>query len=173
MAEFTAKSTGRSLQLKKVPLRYVIGIAQREDLKDPDPPTYTGIGAGDVVLTYTHDETTLESADDFKAWKKYQDQVVLQSARRQMEIATFLFYTCVVDDPEPVESWAFDFEMWGLEPPDPADKKTYKVRWIEEEICGGDADDAAALLMLCYSLSGMEAEAIKKIEAFFRSALAG
>ena len=173
MEEFKAKSTGRTLGLKKIPLRYVIEIAQRADLQDPEAPTYTAIGAGDVTLTFTHDETTLESAEDFKAWKQYQDLCAVQSARRQMELASFLFYTCVIDDPDPIEKWGFEFEMWGLTPPDPADKKSFKVRWIEEEICGGDPADAAALLMLCYSLSGIDTEAIKRIESFFRSALAG
>ena len=173
MEEFTAASTGRTLQLKKVPLRYVIEIAQRKDLLDPDPPTYEAIGAGGVTLTFSHDETTLESDADFKAWKQYQDLLAVQSARRQMELASFLFYTCVVDDPAPIEEWAFDFDMWGLTPPDPEDKKSFKVRWIEEEICGGDPGDAAALLMRCYSLSGIDTEAIKRVESFFRSALAG
>lgn len=173
MKTWTAKSTGRSVTLKSVPARYVVEIAQKPDLRDPDPPTYTVTAAGGVEMTFPHDETTLQTDEDRAAWAEYERQCEVQELRRRLETARFLYYSVVTDEPEPVEKWRFEFALWGLEPPDPGDKIGFKVRWIEEEICGGDTEDSASLLLQCYTLSGMNQEMLRQIESFFRNALEG
>lgn len=172
MKTWTATSTGRSVTLRSVPFRYVAQIAQREDLQDPDPPTFPVTLAGGIEKDFPHDPTTLETPEDKATWAEYERGRAIARARRTMEIARFLFYECVIEDPEPVEQWAFDFDLWGLAPPDPEDKVDFKVRWLEEEICGGDEEDTASLLLACYSVSGMDQEVLKKIESFFRPNLA-
>lgn len=170
---WTSKTTGRTLTLKPVPQRYVAELKERPDLRLPEKPTYTVQAAGDVELTFPHDETTLVTSEHKAAWAKYKEQDALQKYRTEMEIARFLFYNVIEDNPDPPDSWSFDFDLWGLSPPDTSDPIEFKVRWLEEEICGGSTDDTAELLLECYAQAGMRNEFIRQVESFFRFALEG
>jgi len=172
MIEFEAKSTGRVLHLRPVPLSRLLAYLNKPEYKEPDVPTYTATAAGGVDVQLPHDETTLDTDDDRRAWAAYTQEREIVAMRRQLAQQRFLLCNGVSDEPDPVESWSFDWEMWGIEPPDAGDRVGFKETWILEEVCPMPEDKAALLLEL-YRLSGLREDTIKEIERFFRLALAG
>lgn len=172
MDEFIAESSGRTVHLRAVPLRLMLELTSKPEYQDPPVPTYSVDLPGGGSREYPHDRTTLDTDAERAAWAAYEAEQAAVSLRRQVATHEFLFYNGVVEDPPPPGDWAFDFALWGLEPPDPADKVAYKRRWIEEEVCP-DVRDLSALILRLYALSGINDDIIKQIESFFRAALAG
>ena len=172
MDEFTAQSTGRTVHLRAVPLRLLIELTSKPEYQDPPVPTYTVQAAGGVEVVYPHDRTTLDTEEERAAWAAYEAERDATSLRRQVATQEFLLYNGVVEEPDPPEAWAFDFALWGLTPPDTANKVEFKRRWLEEEVCP-DVRDLSALILRLYALSGISDDVVKQIEGFFRSALAG
>lgn len=168
--ELFVSGEGVELKLRYVSARNVVDVLMQYEA--PDPPTYTVKAAGGVELEFEHDETTLETAEDYRAWREYTAAKAKVEYARQAALSAFLVDVCIVNEPPPLEEWRVPYSDWGLEAPDPQDRKEFKRRWIEEEICPNPKDFTDLLLKL-YQMSGLQEGAIRQIEKFFRLALAG
>jgi len=162
-------SEGRIVRLKHVARRHVDRIRAKH--KMPEPPTYSFEAAGGEVVVKLHDETTLTTLEDHKQWNEYQKARIETLAAQQRELAVFLIYNCVAEDPPPPEQWAVDFELWGLDAPDQTDLIQYKVEWFESEVCINPGDYAKAMTML-YQMGGLiGADQVAEFESFFRTTM--
>jgi len=168
--EVFTTSDGREIPLRPVSRVYVARIQQKHAI--PKPPTYTAQLVGGGTQTFDHDETTLESTEDHRAWKEYQEARSEAIAGRIQDTMRFLFYHCVNMEPPPVEEWSVDFDAWGIDPPDPEDKIRFKQEWIEMELLA-DQDDYAKFTTKLYELAGLiDSKAAEEFERFFRLTLA-
>ena len=169
MAETFTGDNGADVRLRAVSQRLVIELLAHFPI--PTPPTYTVETVSGDRQTLTHDETTLQTDEDRAAWAAYLDAKAGAEMRRNLELHRFLLYQCILDEPPPWQEWGVDYALWGLEPPDSADKVAFKIRWVEEVIAP-DPETMARLMLKLYQLSGMEVERLREIERFFRLALA-
>ena len=161
---------GTTLSLRRVAQRHVARILAKHPI--PDPPTYTFKAAGGAEVTQTHDETTLETPEDHKAWNIYLKERAKANSEQNLAVIRFLIYQCIADDPPPPEQWSINFDLWGLEPPDTSDPISYKVEWLESEVAT-DPDDYSALISRLYQLGGLlKEEHVEDFEKFFRATLA-
>jgi hypothetical protein len=162
-------SAGVTIPLRHVSKAWVERIYAKYPM--PEVPTYTAELVGGGTQDFEHDETTLESADDFRRWQQYQDDRTQAISDRLQEVAEFLLYNCIELDPPPLEEWSVDFDFWDLDKPDSKDKKQYKLDWIELELLA-DPDDEAAVMAKLYQMGGViDSGKVKEFEEFFRLAL--
>jgi hypothetical protein len=169
MTEIVTKD-GRAIPLRPVGRRYVEQIMAKHPV--PDAPTYTATIAGGETQTFPHDETTLNTPEEWAAWRKYEADKAQAISAMWGAVSEFLICRCVVLSPPPVEQWSIDFAEWGLTPPDASDPKALKVFWVENELVP-DPDDQGALMGELYRMGGIVADGkVKEFEAFFRLTLA-
>jgi len=168
LTTFTTKA-GTTLTLRRVAPRHIARIVAAHPI--PEAPTYEFVAAGGVVIKHSHDATTLETPEDHMAWANYAKAKSDAVKGLNTAILHFLIYQCVVDEPPPPDKWSVDWGLFGLTPPDPADKVAYKVDWLESEIAV-DLDDYAALIARLYRLGGIiKEDQARDFEAFFRATL--
>ena len=159
-------SEGTKIPLRRVSRVYVARINAKHPI--PDIPTYTATIVGGSEQTFPHDETTLETAEDRETWREYKEAQDRAVSGRLKDVAEFLLYHCVAQDPPPIEEWSVDFGMWDIEPPDPADEVRYKIDWIEMEVVP-NPDDYGGLMARLYGMAGvLEPDMIEEFERFFR-----
>ena len=173
-------SDGRKIPLKAVGRRYVQMVMDKHPI--PEVPTYeakTVTGAVEIhkhVVKYDAEGklvgTTLQSDDDWAMWNEYQAARTNAIDDRMEAAIKFLMCQCVDWDPPPVDEWSMDFEFWGLEPPDEADKQAFKIFWIENELLP-DLDDLARLVSRLYIIGRIVGEdQATNLERFFRATVA-
>jgi hypothetical protein len=168
MEVFTT-SEGVEIPLKRVSRVFVARIHAKYPI--PEVPTYDAQIVGGGTQTFPHDETTLESAEDHRAWREYQDALEEATSNRLRDTAEFLLYHCIDLKPPPLEEWSVDFGAWGMDPPDPTDEIRYKLDWIDMELVP-DRDDYGGLMARLYEQAGvLDSKSVKEFEAFFRLAV--
>jgi hypothetical protein len=138
--EFTSKSTGLTVHLRPVPLRYVLEYSAK--FPDPDPEKYT-----DPVL--------------------YGAALAAAEMARMFHVIRFLICQGIIEDPP--QEWDFDFDTFGLVRADPADKIGYKVQWVETCVCP-HPEDVTELVLALMALSGVGDKVVKEIGALMRAA---
>jgi len=171
MSTWTSEVTGRTVETQVVPLRRQAEFQSKPEYQDPKPPTYTVTVAGGVEKSFAYDEDSLETPEEFKLWREYEVAKAKVQMNRMVDGQKFLLYNGVKDKPDDLP-WAFDFALWGMEPPDPANVIDFKVRWIEEEVCGSN-QMVADLVAHIRAESGVDEESLKALESFFRLVLEG
>jgi hypothetical protein len=171
MEESFTTSEGLVVPLRRVARRHVERVRAKHVI--PDPPTYSFEAAGGVTVTKDHDETTLESPEDHKAWNEYRAARLEAIMAQEAEIAKFLIFNCVAMDPPPVKEWSVDFGMWDIEPPDDSDPLAFKLEWFESEVMVNDQDSSKILARL-YEMGGLvDSDQVTEMESFFRAVLEG
>ena len=169
---------GTEIPLRSVGQRYVQQVMSKFPM--PEVPTYEAPTAAGEVEVHQHNVkygedgkligTSLETDEDWALWNAYKEAELKAISDRWQAAARFLLYQAVIEDPPPLEEWSVDFSFWeDLTPPDPEDKRAFKVFWIENELIT-DPDDLARLLAQLYVMGGVvEKEGAKELEAFFRA----
>lgn len=159
-------SSGRVIPLRRVSRFYLAKIGAKHPL--PDTPTYTFKAAGGTDVEKPHDETTLESPEDHKAWNEHVTECERIEGERIDETMNFLMCNCIAEEPPPVEEWSVDFDLWDLEKPDPEDVIQFKVQWINLELVP-DPADFSRLIAKAYEMAGMlQGKVVREFEEFFR-----
>jgi hypothetical protein len=154
-------------------LLQLINDSFKEERPEPQPPTYTaeigGDGENKEVEHLPHDETTLETEEEWVAWRKYKaekaewDGILNTRVMRAMVVRGASF-PGMADD-----GWASEHRFMGLTvPDDPAEKKYY---YYQTEFVGHPSD-MINLMGRVMRLSGMNEEAAQVAENLFRRAAA-
>jgi hypothetical protein len=166
MEEQFTTSDGAEVPLRRVSRVYVARIHAKYPI--PETPTYTAKIVGGSEQTFQHNATSLETPEDHKMWNEYVEAKDAAVSGRLKEVAEFLLFQCVDLDPPPTDEWRVDFDMFGIEPPDPTNKLKYKIDWIEMELVP-DPDDYGRLMGRLYGMAGiLEPDMIEEFERFFR-----
>jgi len=169
--KFVAKDSGIELTLRAIPTRLVLELLSQIPL--PDPPTYTIETAGGGTRTFPHDAASIEETpEDRPAWNEYLERYERVATERAVESHKFMIMQGIVENPPPLEEWSINYALWKLNPPDPEDKVSYKVRWIEEMVCA-DPADMRALVIALQGVAQMTEDNIMRLITFFRSARGG
>lgn len=128
------------------------------------PPTYQITTATGEVEVHQHDETTLETEEDKRAWEKYQEE--LKRARR--ERATRFNRTLIIEgvdvDPDADQAWKEKWEYLGI--PIPENKFERKVEYVLAEVAKNELTDLLAAVL---DASGINTEAVDQIRGSFRA----
>jgi hypothetical protein len=98
--EVYTTSDGREIPLRPVSRVLVRRLQAKYEI--PETPTYTAQLLGGGTQTFPHDESTLESPEDHRIWREYQEARAEAVANRLHETHRFLFYHCIHLDPPPV-----------------------------------------------------------------------
>jgi len=170
--DLTAFTTdeGREIRLRAVGLRLVQQVLGK--YPEPPVPTYEVQLVGGGTQSFPHDEESAKQSGLTGEWAAYRESCTDSDARKMQELSEFLLYNCVIDEPSPTAEWSVDFALWGLDSPDPADKRAYKLFWIENELCPGP-HNLSRLLGQLYQLVGLFGKDLaKEFESFFRLTMA-
>ena len=139
-------TNGKKLTLRAVPQLVITRMAV--GLNFPEAPYYEHEVAGGEKEKIYHNETTVETPEEKAAWAKYQqamDDIDVEFQKKK--ILMYIRYGVDVDVPE--------------------DWKGTAQEYIEQ-VCIETYTDALAILRGIDLLSGVDQEAIKKIEDSFR-----
>lgn len=157
-------STGVELLIHGVPQLLLEKV--RSSVKMPDPPTYTAKTVAGDEETHFHDETTLESDEDRKAWSAYlADKASKDAELRERMVRVILMRGTDVTLPED-ESWKDLQRFIGVEVPD--DPLELKYHYIQTEAVGG-AQDLALIMEKVMEKTGIPEEALAEAKASFRN----
>ena len=126
-------------------------------IKYPDKPTYEVTTAAGDVETYEHDETTLQSDDDKKAWANYLEA----QEEAETELTEKLVYAVLVECVT-MRNYEDRFATWkqkqgfiGIELSE--DEERNKFDFMQTEVFH-DADDIGEILTIVMSLTGVSVE---------------
>ncbi len=170
---------GRSVELRPVSALTMSEIQVQLRLKaikrgDPiDPPMYEATTATGEKQYFPHDETTLETEEDHKAWQAHQEALARLSEEISEATSRYLLTEGIAVDEIPPE-WEQKRRWIGLDvPEDPLDKK---LLYIQTELLTTPADMLRAMqAVLHLSATGnaeME-ERLAEMDELFRRALEG
>jgi len=141
-------------------------------IKYPEIPTYEAKTAAGEIEIFPHDETTLESDEDRKAWAAYQSALTAASeAENDIMMRTMMLKGIDVKlSGDAFENWKDEQEYLGLEIP--TNKSALKVYYIETEILGNN-QDIADIMTKIVEASGVSQEVVANAKEKFRSAVSG
>lgn len=158
-------STGRKITLQGVSPFLVDKV--RAGIVFPKPPTYTAATATGEIETYPHDETTLATDEDKKAWAAYQADLAQAQAKSNDTMARLILTRGVVLT-IPDDGWREEQESFGIQIPDkPVD---LKLHFIMTEVIG-NADDLGEIIAQVLGLSTMDERAVEAARSSFRLAI--
>lgn len=171
-------SDGREIPLRAVGRRFVEQVMAKHPM--PETPTYEVTTVSGDIERHPHsvkinaegeEVTTFANEEDRETWDAFKQTERETLQARYEAAARFLLYQAIPLDPTPPEEWGIDFDLWGLEVPDPEDKIDYKVFWIENVLIP-DSDDIAGLLARLYAMAGIIGkDRVQEFEEFFRFTL--
>lgn len=140
----------------------------------PDPPTYSKVTAGKAVLTFPHDETTLEVEGDpeqtkknRKEWAAYKEECDRVIGERNRAMLRTILLRGIKVEPKN-DDWIHEHEVMLIKvPTDPVERR---LHWIETEVMGGP-EDYATVISEVMRASGVPEELLEQIGASFRSTM--
>lgn len=130
----------------------------------PAPPTYTVETATGVKEVHTHDETTLETAEDKAAWAEYQDNLKAAQAKLNESLMRVVLLRGLKVD-IPANGWVKEQEYMGITVPD--DPTERRMHYLQTEALATREDYEAAVAGVM-GASGVPEEVIRQAEDTFR-----
>jgi len=162
-------SIGVTVILRPVSPELISGLVR--SIKFPDKPTYTVTLATGETEVHEHDQTTLETDEDRKAWDEYQaanQAVENELFARQCNV---LLNRGVVNQMPQDDGWIKRQNSEGITdiPTEPRAKRLY---WILTELLG-DENDTIICITQIRKLSVLSPEVLAKAGELFLNQLAG
>ena len=162
--QFTS-STGRTVKLQAVSPFLIDQV--KASVAMPEPPTYTVTTATGGTETWPHDETTLATDDDKKAWAAYKLAVKNAQAIQNDRVARLILSRGVQVD-IPNDGWReFQTELGVKVPESPID---LKVHFITTEVIG-TPEDLGEIVAQVMGMSTMNERAVGVARDSFRLAI--
>lgn len=155
----------------RIPLRRVAPILiekVRQSVVMPDAPTYEVETVGGDKEVHAHDETTLETEKDKKAWAVYQTALADANGQMTDKILRVLFVRATGDVLPKDDSWIAEQSFLGIDVP--AEPLERKVHYIQTELLT-HANDISDFMMAAMGLIGVDEEVVAAAENTFRATL--
>jgi len=167
---FHTTRNGYKLKIKSIP-PHLMDKASKS-IEWPEIPMYETETAGGEIEYHPHDETTLETPEDKKAWADY--QTALEKAQddeneRMMKVILLKGIDIELKGKK-FEDWKEEQEYLGIELP--TSKPALKVHYIETEILG-DNEDIIEIMSKVIEASGVSPEVVQDAKESFRLAVSG
>lgn len=165
-------TTSTGIEVRILGLSQLLLDKTRTSVKFPDPPTYELETVAGKKEVHAHNETTLETDEDKKAWADYQTALA-EADRLQKDrlLKLILMKGIEVDMPEEEgadDDWLAVQAFIGLEVPEDTLGKRYD--YITTEVIS-NPEDLAEIMQLVMEKSGVPKEALAEARASFRSAM--
>lgn len=143
----------------------------KHGVKYPDIPTYKApVGDGKLVEIIPHDETTLETDEDKKAWAAYKEEYAKTDALVNKRIQDLIFLKGIDVDLPDNDDWVGDQEYVGIQvPTNPRERYIHYVR-TEVLITPQDLVGAMEIVM---QASHVPQEKLIEAQAAFQRAVEG
>jgi len=165
----TCVMNGHKLTLLPVSPFLVDKAMATVNVAGPEPPTYTAVTAAGVEEVHPHDETTLETDEDRRAWAEYLEQKRAAEQARQESLIRILFVKGIEVN-IPKNGWVEEQQFFGIDVP--KNPLELKVHFISTEVLHS-LDDMLALMGDIMELSGVSREAIEVASESFLGEMEG
>lgn len=149
-------SAGFSFKVRSLPPLVLPQLS--EGIKYPEKPTYSVTTASGDLEIHEHDETTLQTPEDFAAWEKYKEE--MQKADEELSnrmLNCILIEGIDIDDDIDLARWEKRQTLMGLPVPDDLEEKLLQYKRTQVIRSGKDIQDLMQLVMM---LTGVSEEVI-------------
>jgi hypothetical protein len=164
-------SEGVTVHLKSIPPLTIPRIS--ESVTFPEKPIYTITTASGDVEVHTHDETTLTTEEDKKAWEKYLlDNQEAEQELTQKILRAILIQGVVVDpavlETEEFQNWKMEQELMGIPV---SDNKASMLLQYKETFLAYDQEDIQSIMSLVMELTGVDEKELALAKASFQDSV--
>jgi hypothetical protein len=160
-------SSGKSFAIQGLPPLIVPMIAG--DLPKPVKPTYTIVTAAGDEEIHDHDETTLQTEEDKKAWEDYQNAMkVLEGELSNRMLTCVLVDGVDIDDEIDLKRWEKRQSLMGISVPEDPDEKLLQYK---KSMVIRSSDDIVNLISAVLAITGIGREALDKARDSFQDKL--
>lgn len=133
--------------------------------KKPQPPSYEVKTAVGVIEKHAHDETTLETDEEKKAWAEYQANLQAWNAESQTALMRIVLLRGITLELPTTDEWEKQQAFFGIDvPQDPMEKR---LHYLQTEVLGS-VNDYGALVAGTMRASGVPEDLLTQMESSFR-----
>lgn len=169
--EFTTRS-GHKIRLVAIPYVNVFKIRKQvytdfEARGEPiTPPTYEiKLYTGDTE-TIAHDEKSLKTDEDRKAWNEYRQALRRLQIEQNRKAGEYIFRRGIMVDSEAIEAWAIQQKKWKLDVPE--DEEEQREAYLNDVLADPrDLKEVSTVIMRLSFQGHISEEAISAAEAMF------
>jgi len=158
-------STGVKVILKSIPPLLITSL--NDKFVVPKPPQYSITTVAGDVEVYDHDETTLQTPEEKKAWAEYQQKL----SDIETEITSLTIKICLVEGMEVVDKdnrwqdWIERMELIGIDLP--TSDRAKDLLFKETDVAREDTD-IAHILDRVMALTGVDEATLATARASFQ-----
>lgn len=136
-----------------------------ESISFPNKPTYSITTATGEIETHEHDETTLQTPEDYDAWSKYEED----KQKAEQELSNRMLNCILIEGvtlPEGIDftRWEKRQKLMGLSIPEDEEEKL--LQYKKNEVIRS-ADDIRELMRLVMELTGVTQEVVELTKKSF------